>query len=124
MKTSNRNISKISTLTQHAQNAIGATSTLVPQWLSTGAALTLAKTGTRVAKKLVLRNPAAAVAIGVVGVGVLAYRMYRRRAVVVSDATEQVIPSNTAERSPLELKAVRKGTRRSRVNRESALTDA
>lgn len=124
MKTINRNRSKNYALAQHAQKAISATSSLLPQWLSTGAALSLAKTGTRVATKLARRNPAAAVAIGFVGVGVLAYRMYRRRAVVLSASTGEVISSDAAETPPLEIKAVREGAHRSVVDPKPALRDA
>ena len=124
MKTSNRNSSNSSAPAQHAQKTISATSSLFPRWLSTGAALSLAKTGTKVATKLARRNPAAAVAIGVVGVGVLAYRMYRRRAVVLSDVTGEVISSNAAETPPLEIKAVSEGAHRSVVHPKPALRDA
>lgn len=124
MKTINRNRSKNYALAQHAQKAISATSSLFPQWLSTGAALSLAKTGTRVATKLARRNPAAAVAIGVVGVGVLAYRMYRRRAVVLSASTGEVISSDAVETPPIEIKAVREGAHRSVVDTKPALRDA
>lgn len=122
MKTINRHSSSTA-LTHHAQKAIDATSSLLPQWLSTGAALSLTKAGTKVATKLVRRNPAAAVAIGVVGVGVLAYRMYRRRAVVITDSTGEAIPDTAIEGSPLQVHAVREVALRTEVNPKPALSD-
>lgn len=49
-------------------------------WIKAGAALGAARTGTRVAASAVRRNPVAvAAAAAVVGAGVLAYVMYRKR---------------------------------------------
>ena len=50
------------------------------KWLQTGAALGVARTGTRVVGGVVRRNPVAvAAAAAVVGAGVLAYVLYRKR---------------------------------------------
>src|SRR5690606_252117 len=50
------------------------------QWIKAGAALGAARTGTRVAATVVRRTPVAvAAAAAVVGAGVLAYVMYRKR---------------------------------------------
>lgn len=74
-------------LVHRTRDGLDAASSHLPQWLSAGAALSLARSGTKVATTLVRRNPAAAVAIGVLGVGVLAYRMYRKRADASDAAT-------------------------------------
>ncbi len=50
------------------------------RWMKAGAAMGAARTGTRVAAAAVRRNPVAvATAAAVVGAGVLAYVMYRKR---------------------------------------------
>ncbi len=50
------------------------------QWLKAGAALGAARTGAKVASTVVRRNPVAvAAAAAVVGAGVLAYVIYRKR---------------------------------------------
>jgi hypothetical protein len=74
-------------LVHRTRDGLDAASSHLPQWLSAGAALSLARSGTKVATTLVRRNPAAAVAIGVLGVGVLAYRMYRKRTKASDAAT-------------------------------------
>lgn len=67
-------------LVRRARDTLGSGTSHLPQWLEAGAALSVAKTGTRMATTLVRRNPGIAIAVGVVGAGVLAYRFYRRRA--------------------------------------------
>ncbi len=67
-------------LVRRARGSLESGSSHLPQWLGAGAVLSVAKTGTRMATTLVRRNPGVAIAVGVVGVGVLAYRFYRRRA--------------------------------------------
>ena len=67
-------------LARQARRTFESTSAHLPQWLEAGAVLSVAKTGTKVATTLVRRNPGIAIAVGVVGVGVLAYRFYRKRA--------------------------------------------
>lgn len=74
-------------LVHRTRDGLDAASSHLPQWLSAGAVLSLVRSGTKVATTLVRRNPAAAVAIGVLGVGVLAYRMYRKRANASDAAT-------------------------------------
>lgn len=49
-------------------------------WLKTGAAIGALKSGGRVATKVVRRNPGAAIALAAVGVGVLGYAAWRKRA--------------------------------------------
>lgn len=111
------------------RNAIGSASASVPQWLSTGAALTLAKTGTKVASTLVRRNPAFAVAVGVVGAGVLAYRFYRRRELAQAAFADNIDTGNTSseqgtEGAPIEVSAVRKVSRRKTAASKRASKDA
>lgn len=104
-------------LAHRTRSGLEAASSHLPQWLSAGAALSLARSGTKVATTLVRRNPAAAVAIGVLGVGVLAYRLYRKRA-NASDAaiahdgtTADVAPENKSrEVRPVRRRAQRKAT--------------
>lgn len=107
MKTIERLSSSSTALAHRARKTIDATSSLLPQWLGTGAALTLARTGTKVATTFVRRNPAAALAIGVVGAGVLAYRMYRRRGADATESTAHTVPGLSVE-----VPAVRKAKRR------------
>lgn len=56
--------------------------TQATDWLKTGAALGVARTGARVAGSVIRRNPALAIAAAAVGVGALAYAAYRKRAQV------------------------------------------
>lgn len=78
-------------LVRRARSTLESGSSHLPQWLEAGAALSVAKTGTRVATTLVRRNPGVAIAVGVVGVGVLAYRFYRKRADARADAPRAAI---------------------------------
>ncbi|MBD3826961.1 MULTISPECIES: hypothetical protein [Stenotrophomonas] len=48
-------------------------------WIKTGAALGAVKTGSRVAAKVVRRNPAVTIAAAAVGVGLLGYALYRKQ---------------------------------------------
>jgi hypothetical protein len=101
-------------LVHRTRDGLDAVSTHLPQWLSAGAALSLARSGTRVATTLVRRNPAAAVAVGVLGVGVLAYRMYRKRA-NASDATtadDGATVDVAAKNKSREVRPARKRTQR------------
>ncbi|MES2670565.1 MAG: hypothetical protein V4673_09145 [Pseudomonadota bacterium] len=63
----------------------------LPKWIEAGAALSVAKAGTKVATTLVRRNPGILLAVGVVGAGVLAYRAYRRHADARVDAPRAAI---------------------------------
>lgn len=101
-------------LARRTRSGLEAASSHLPQWLSAGAALSLARSGTNVATTLVRRNPAAAVAIGVLGVGVLAYRMYRKRANASDAATadDGATADVAAENKSREVRAVRKRAQR------------
>lgn len=48
-------------------------------WIKTGAALGAVKTGSKVAAKVVRRNPAVTIAAAAVGVGLLGYALYRKQ---------------------------------------------
>lgn len=63
----------------------------LPKWLEAGAALSVAKAGTKAATTLVRRNPGVLLAVGVVGAGVLAYRAYRRHADARVDAPRAAV---------------------------------
>jgi uncharacterized membrane protein YebE (DUF533 family) len=80
MNTIDRLTERGTALVRRARGSVESGTSHLPQWLGAGAALSVAKTGTKVATTLVRRNPGVAIAVGVVGVGVLAYRFYRRRA--------------------------------------------
>ncbi len=70
-------------LVRQARRTLESTSShlpSLPKWIEAGAALSVAKAGTKVATTLVRRNPGVLLAVGVVGAGVLAYRAYRRHA--------------------------------------------
>lgn len=71
----------------------------LPKWLEAGAALTVAKAGTKAATTLVRRNPGVLLAVGVVGAGILAYRAYRRHADARVDATPRAAISGKVTRS-------------------------
>lgn len=94
-------------LAHRTRSSLDAASSHLPQWLSAGAALSLARGGTKVATTLVRRNPAAAVAIGVLGIGVLAYRMYRKRA----NASDAATADGDTQSSSRQVPAVRKRAR-------------
>lgn len=71
------------TLADKARSTLEYTSSRMPnlpKWIEAGAALAVAKAGTKVAGTIVRRNPGMLLAVGVVGAGVLAYRAYRRHA--------------------------------------------
>lgn len=83
MNTIDRLTDSSTALVQQARNVLQSAN--LPQWLETGAVLGVAKSGTRAATTLARRNPGVALAIGVVGAGVLAYRFYRKRAAAKID---------------------------------------
>lgn len=65
---------------RHAGSSLRHAGHGAEHWIKAGAALGAARTGTRVAASAVRRNPVAvAAAAAVVGAGVLAYVMYRKR---------------------------------------------
>lgn len=83
-----------SALVRQARRTLESTSSHLPdlpKWLEAGAALGVAKAGTRAATTLVRRNPGILLAVGVVGAGVLAYRAYRRHADARVDAPRAAI---------------------------------
>lgn len=89
-------------LARQARRTFEATSSHLPnlpKWLEAGAALTVAKAGTKAATTLVRRNPGVLLAIGVVGAGVLAYRAYRRHADARVDAAPRAAISGKVTRS-------------------------
>lgn len=113
----------------------------LPKWLEAGAALSVAKAGTKAATTLVRRNPGILLAVGVVGAGVLAYRAYRRHADARVDAPRaamsgKVTRSNgtrvkvtaadkseadansTTQRAPRARKAATNGTKRAKPDAE------
>ncbi|WP_367380739.1 hypothetical protein [Stenotrophomonas cyclobalanopsidis] len=64
------------------KSAGGSLRHLGPQasdWIKTGAAVGAVKTGSKVATKLVRRNPAVAITAVAVGVGLLGYALYRKQ---------------------------------------------
>lgn len=66
-------------------------------WIKTGAALGAVKTGSKVAAKVVRRNPAMAIAAAAVGVGLLGYAVYRKRQRdrgVVNGQSQRIAPGN------------------------------
>jgi hypothetical protein len=65
---------------RHAGSSLRGAGVGAEQWLKTGAALGAAKAGFKVARGTVSRHPVAvAAAAAVVGAGVLAYVLYRKR---------------------------------------------
>lgn len=66
-------------LVSQARQAIGSGTSHLPTWLEAGAVMGIAKTGLRATTTLARRNPGVAIALGVVGAGLLAYRFYRKR---------------------------------------------
>ncbi len=94
-----------SALVHQARRTLSATSSHLPQWLEAGAVMSVAKTGTRAATTLVRRNPGVAIAIGVVGVGVLAYRFFRRRADAAQTQAPRAAISGKVSRNKAEADA-------------------
>lgn len=92
-----------SSLVTHARDTLASGAAHLPKWLEAGAALGIAKTGARAATTLARRNPGVAIALGVVGAGLLAYRFYRKRA------------EAEATRPPTRLVVHRKGKRQDDV---------
>lgn len=83
-----------SAIVRQARRTLESTSSRMPdlpKWIEAGAALSVAKAGTKVATTLVRRNPGILLAVGVVGAGVLAYRAYRRHADARVDAPRAAI---------------------------------
>ncbi|WP_374012680.1 hypothetical protein [Pseudoxanthomonas koreensis] len=65
---------------RHAGSSVRHAGHNAEHWIRTGAALGTARAGARAAGKVVRRNPVAvAAAAAVVGAGVLAYVLYRKR---------------------------------------------
>lgn len=71
-------------IVEQARKVFDAAPPNVKDFLKTGAALGVARTGARVAGGFVRRNPGLMIAAAVVGAGVLAYSAYRKRAVTPS----------------------------------------
>lgn len=113
----------------------------LPKWLEAGAALSMAKVGTKAATSLVRRNPGVLVAVGVVGAGVLAYRAYRRysdrrvdapraaisgkitrgdgtKAKVAASDKSEAKTESTAKRTTRARAATTKGTKRAKPSAE------
>ncbi len=67
-----------------ARDAVDAASPKLKQWMKTGAALGAARTGARIARGVVRRNPGLALAAAAVGAGYLAYTAYRKHAVATA----------------------------------------
>ncbi|GAA4856652.1 hypothetical protein [Luteimonas vadosa] len=84
------------------------------KWLQTGAALSMAKTGTRVAGKLVRRNPTLAVAAAA-GAGLLWYMARRQQKKAQNGAIEGKATRIEAKRAtkPTRKRAAAKRTRKS-----------
>jgi hypothetical protein len=66
-------------LVTQARHALDSGASRLPAWLEAGAVMGIAKTGLRATTTLARRNPGIAIALGVVGAGLLAYRFYRKR---------------------------------------------
>jgi len=65
---------------RHAGHSVSDAGSSAAEWLKVGAAIGAARTGAKAAGNLVRRNPVAvAAAAAVVGAGVLAYVLYRKR---------------------------------------------
>lgn len=67
-------------LVSQARQSLGSGVSHLPTWLEAGAVMAMAKTGLRTTTKMARRHPGVAIALGVVGAGLLAYRFYRKRA--------------------------------------------
>lgn len=67
-------------LVGQARQALGSGASHLPTWLEAGAMVGAARTGLRATTTLARRHPGVAIALGVVGAGLLAYRFYRKRA--------------------------------------------
>ncbi|MBD9370346.1 hypothetical protein [Xanthomonas sp. XNM01] len=85
------------------------------KWLKAGAALGAARTGAKVATTMVRRNPVAvAAAAAVVGAGVLAYFVYRKRREQVNAQGEPI------EGQARKVTSTRRAPARSRSRRSAA----
>lgn len=67
-----------------ARDVVDAASPKLKQWMKTGAALGAARTGARIARGVVRRNPGLALAAAAVGAGYLAYTVYRKHAIATA----------------------------------------
>lgn len=66
-------------LASRTRDLIAPSAVGVRDWVASGAALAAARGGAKTAARFARRNPALAIATVVVGAGVLAYGVYRRR---------------------------------------------
>ena len=64
---------------KHAGGSLRHLGPQATDWIKTGAALGAVKTGSKVAAKVVRRNPAVTIAAAAVGVGLLGYALYRKQ---------------------------------------------
>ncbi len=110
-----------------ARDAVDTASPKLKQWLKTGAALGVARTGVRVAGGVVRRNPGLALAAAAVGAGYLAYTAYRKNAAAVSAAaTDAAAAANAqpANTTPIDSTATVIETRKRGSRRKAASTAA
>jgi hypothetical protein len=101
-------------IVEQARRVFDAAPAGVKSVLKTGAALSVARTGARMAGGFVRRNPGLMLAAAVVGAGVLAYSAYRKRTPAAS--------SGSARRDPIEGEAVEVPKRRARTRKADANT--
>lgn len=66
-------------LASHAGDSLKHFGPQANKWLQSGKAMGAVKTGSKVARTAVRRNPAIAIAAAAVGVGLLGYAIYRKR---------------------------------------------
>jgi hypothetical protein len=96
-----------------ARDAVDTASPKLKQWLKTGAALGVARTGARVASGVVRRNPGLALAAAAVGAGYLAYTAYRKHASAAAANVERT-KENPANTTPIDSTATVVETRKRR----------
>jgi hypothetical protein len=94
-----------------ARDAVDTASPKLKQWLQTGAALGVARTGARVAGGVVRRNPGLALAAAAIGAGYLAYTAYRKHAIAAAANAEHSNP-NPANTPPIDSTATVVETRK------------
>jgi uncharacterized membrane protein YdfJ with MMPL/SSD domain len=103
-------------IVEQARKVFDAAPSGVKSALKTGAALSVARTGVRVAGGFVRRNPGLMVVAAVVGAGVLAYSAYRKRTLAPSRGRSD---NDAIEGEAVEVPKPRRRARKQSVDSDS-----
>lgn len=107
-------------LTRNTRQLLETTSAHLPQWVTTGAALSIVRAGSKVALGFARRNPAIVLAAGAVGVGAFAYNAYRKHKLSAQPLQVERVDADDHDASAIDASAGRSSAGRSTAGRSTA----